>query len=177
MYTAFIYCQCISHWILKKKKNTHNVVFLYKYCLKRWSWMVLKVNYNQTKPTKAFPIQIDALWINWGLLNCIFYKMFSTVFLLFCPQTWYLSPNLHADRHFAVQLGLWRRRRVLRPKPQRFAPCPELPASCKLQVPLHSRRITPPISLGNAPTTNVRATALRRPGWDETLCHSRRHMS
>lgn len=83
-------------------KNTHNMVYLYKDCLKRWSWMVLKVNNNQTKPIKAFPIQIDAVWINWGLLNCIFYKMFSTLFLLFCLQTWYLSPNLHADRHFAV---------------------------------------------------------------------------
>lgn len=71
---------------------------------------------------------------------------------------------------------MWHRR-ALSQKPRRFAPCLELPASCKLQVPLHSRRITPPISLGLVPTANVRSVAVRRPSWDETLCHSRRRMS
>ncbi|XP_045917443.1 uncharacterized protein LOC123978294 isoform X2 [Micropterus dolomieu] len=51
-------------------------------------------------------------------------------------------------------------------KPERFAPCPELPASCKLQVPFHSRRITPHISLGIVPTANVRSVVVRRPSWD-----------
>lgn len=74
-----------------------------------------------------------------------------------------------------AKLGLWHCR-VLRSKPQRFAPCPELPACCKLQVPLHSRGITLPISLGKAPTTNVRAMAVRRPSWDKTLCHSHWHV-
>lgn len=50
---------------------------------------------------------------------------------------------------------------VLRQKPGRFAPCPVLPASCKLQVPPHSRRITPPISPGIVPTTNVRSVVVK----------------
>lgn len=61
--------------------------------------------------------------------------------------------------------------------PEIFAPCPELPASCRLQVPLHSRWITPPICLGMVPTTNVRSVVVKKPSWDENLCHSRRHMS
>lgn len=157
-----------------------------------WYWKL--GNDTQTKPTKPLPIYINALWINWGiifnvvsnffkcnsynLLNFIFKNMFFSFFssiltsdLIFFTRFTWRWPFCGA------QLGLWWRRRVLRPKPQRFSPCPELPASCKLQVPLHSRRITPPISLGNAPTTNVRAMAVRRPSWDKTLCHSHRHMS
>ncbi|MEQ2188240.1 hypothetical protein GOODEAATRI_012993 [Goodea atripinnis] len=41
-------------------------------------------------------------------------------------------------------------------KLERLAPCPKLPASCKLQVPFGCRRITPPISPGTEPTTNGR---------------------
>lgn len=41
-------------------------------------------------------------------------------------------------------------------KPERLAPCPKSPASCKLQVPFGLRRISPPISPGTEPITNGR---------------------
>lgn len=40
-----------------------------------------------------------------------------------------------------------------------------------------SSGVAPPIRLGKVPTTNVGFLVVRRPSWDETLCHSWRHVS